>query len=315
MKAAGAADGVAAQGRPAAGLLVRRPSHRRPPAGDQGAPAGGARRGAPPPADRPRRFSCHRGARGDGARPRRRPAADSTKTYDLANAYSIDGWFGDTFQDLIPDRLETAVSSATPASRWARRTLRRGSASSPRASRCRWRATRGVTNAAGEPNPILVGRSNDLVQQLMKLGKVRLDDLKPGEGADPDRPEGIRDTARRPSWLGADAAGTDAAAMYLARRVPYLWDVARGSFDLSDLTLQTTDFLAAKTGSAQASLALREVAEVLKSLDGKTIESFEAKAYLEEANPGFDTFLTGRIKETLNTRERSRCRARASPTR
>ncbi len=31
------------------------------------------------------------------------------KTFDLSNAYSIDGWFGDGYVDLIPDRTETSI--------------------------------------------------------------------------------------------------------------------------------------------------------------------------------------------------------------
>src|SRR5439155_18692949 len=106
------------------------------------------------------------------------------KTFDLARAYSIDGWFGDSYVDLIPDRLETAIiigdakDSLGAAHIATRLGLETTGVTLPLA-----RNARKITNAAAEPNPILVGRSNDLVQQLVKLGKVRLDDLKPGEGA------------------------------------------------------------------------------------------------------------------------------------
>jgi hypothetical protein len=39
---------------------------------------------------------------------------------------------------------------------------------------------------------------------------------------------------------------------------------------------------------SQASLAVREVDELLKTLDGKTIESFDAKV-IQAANPAFDS--------------------------
>ena len=226
------------------------------------------------------------------------------KTFDLANAYSIDGWFGDSYVDLIPDRLETAIvvgdaqESLGAAHIATRLGLETTGITLPLA-----RNARKITNAAGEPNPILVGRSNDLVQQLVKLGKVRLDDLKPGEGAIQIVPKAFGPPTAT-VVAGADRTGTDAAAMYLARRVPYLWDVARGSFRLDDLASQAADFLGAKTGGSQASLAMREVEDVLKTLDGKTIESFEAKVYLEEANPGFDTFLAGRVKDALKNTEK-----------
>jgi murein tripeptide amidase MpaA len=234
------------------------------------------------------------------------PVPIPPKTFDLAHAYSIDGWFGDLYVDLIPDRLETAIvlgdakESLGAAHIATRLGLETTGVTLPLA-----RSARRITNAAAEPNPILVGRSNDLVQQLVKLGKVRLDDLKPGEGAIQ-----IVQKAFGPATAtvvaGADPAGTDVAAMYLARRVPYLWDVTRGSFSLDDLITQAGDFLGVKTGGSQASLAIREVDDVLKTLDGKTpggktIDSFDAKVYLEEANPGFDRFLASRIKDALKT--------------
>jgi zinc carboxypeptidase len=235
------------------------------------------------------------GGRGGGALP------IPPKTFDLTTAYSIDGWFGDTYPDLIPDRLETAIvvgdgrESLGAAQIATRLGLESTGVTLPLA-----RNARKITNAAAEPNPILVGKSNELVQQLIRLGKVRLADLRPGEGAIQIVPKAFG-APTATVVAGADAAGTDAASMYLAKRLPFLWETARGSVELTDLTAQVTDFLAVKSGGAQASLALREVEDLLKTLDGKTIESFDAKVYLEEANPRFDAWLAGRIKETLKT--------------
>jgi hypothetical protein len=221
------------------------------------------------------------------------------KTFDLANAYSIAGWFGDSYVDLIPDRLETVIvvgdakESLGAAHIAARLGLETTGVTLPLAHNARK-----ITNPAGEPNPILVGRSNDLVQQLAKVGKVHFDDLKPGEGAIQVVPKALGPPTAT-VVVGADQAGSDAAAMYLARRVPYLWDITRGSFKLDDLAGQTNDFLNVKTGGSQASLAMREVEDVLKTLEGKTIESFDAKVFLEAGNPQFDQFLAGRVKDSL----------------
>jgi hypothetical protein len=218
------------------------------------------------------------------------------KTFDLANAYSIDGWYGDAYVDLIPDRLETAIvvgdarESFGAAHIATRLGLETTGITLPLA-----RDGRKITNAAGEPNPILVGRSNDLVRQLVKIGKARLDDLKPGEGAIQIVPRAFGPPTAT-VVAGADATGTDAASMYLARRVPYIWDVQRGGLSLGDFKEHANDFFAVKTGGAQASLATREVDDILKSLEGKTIESFDAKVYLEAANPAFDKFLAARAK-------------------
>ncbi len=229
------------------------------------------------------------------------PAPIPPKTFDLSTAYSIDGWFGDTYVDLIPDRLETAIVVGDPVdSLGAAHIATRLGLEATGVTLPLARNARKITNAAGEPNPILVGRSNDLVQQLVKLGKVRLDDLKPGEGAIQVVPKAFG-APTATVVAGADAAGTDAAAMYLARRVPYLWDIVRGSFRLDDLTAQAADFLAAKTGGSHASLALREVDDALKRLEGRTVESFEAKVFLEQGNAAFDQFLAQHIKASLKT--------------
>jgi hypothetical protein len=218
------------------------------------------------------------------------------KTFDLSNSYSIEGWFGDSYVDLLPDRLETAIvlgdarESLGAAHIATRLGLETTGITLPLA-----RDSRKITNPAGEPNPILVGRNNDLVRQLLKIGKARLDDLKPGEGAVQIVPRAFG-APTATIVAGADVAGTDAAAMYLARRLPYLWDTARGGPSVDDVKDHATDFFAAKTGGGQAGLALRELDDVLKSLDGKTVESFEAKVYLEAANPAFDAFLTAHAK-------------------
>jgi hypothetical protein len=218
------------------------------------------------------------------------------KTFDLSNAYSVEGWFGDSYVDLIPDRLETAIvvgdakESMGAAHIATRLGLETTGITLPLA-----RDARKITNAAGEPNPILVGRNNELVRQLVKVGKARLDDLKPGEGAIQIVPRAFG-AATATVVAGADAAGTDAAAMYLARRLPYVWDTARGALGFDDVKEHASDFFSVKTGGSQAGLAIRELDDVLKTLDGKTIESFEAKVYLEAANPAFDKYFAAHAK-------------------
>jgi hypothetical protein len=217
------------------------------------------------------------------------------KTFDLANAYSIEGWYGDSFVDLLPDRLETAIVVGDKESIGAAHIATRLGLETTGITLPLARDARKITNAAAEPNPILVGRNNDLVRQLVKIGKARLDDLKAGEGAIQIVPRAFG-APTATVVAGADASGTDAAAMYLARRLPYVWDTARGALALDDVKEHASDFFAAKTGGSQASLAVREVDELLKTLDGKTIESFDAKVYLETANPAFDKYLAGHAK-------------------
>jgi hypothetical protein len=299
---AAAAPGAAAPPGPGRGVTGGRgtagpegpASPERPQAAEAGPPEGlaaGPGGGAAPPAS-----AAATEAGGAGGPFGAQVAPVPPKTFDLSNAYSIEGWFGDSYVDLLPDRLETAIvvgdaKESLGATHIATRLgLETTGITLPLA-----RDARKITNAAAEPNPILVGRNNELVRQLVKIGKARLDDLQPGEGAIQVVPRAFG-APTATVVAGADPAGTDAASMYLARRLPYLWDATRGALSLDDLKEHTADFFAAKTGGAQASLALREMDEVLKTLDGKTIESFEAKVFLEAANPAFDKYLAAHAK-------------------
>ena len=77
--------------------------------------------------------------------------------------------------------------------------------------------------------------SAGIERNMREPSRYAAENLKPGEGAIQ-----IVQKAFGPATAtvvaGADPAGTDVASMYLARRVPYLWDVTSGSFGLDDVT-------------------------------------------------------------------------------
>ena len=74
--------------------------------------------------------------RADALPPRRGAAPGAS--FDLTNALSIDGWYGDAYTDLIPDRTRHRDRrSAARRIRSAPRISPRGSGSRRRASRCR----------------------------------------------------------------------------------------------------------------------------------------------------------------------------------
>src|SRR5262249_19247735 len=131
-----------------------------------------------------------------------------------------------------------------------------------------------------EPNPILVGGSNALVQRLVKIGKAHLDDLQPGEGTVTIVSRAFGN-ATATVVAGPDPAGTDAAAMYLARRMPYVWDNARGSTTLSEVALQANRFFQARNAAGQASQIDTELDTILADVKGKALESFDVKLYVE----------------------------------
>ena len=193
------------------------------------------------------------------------------KTFDLSTAYSIDGWFGDTFVDLIPDRLETAIvigdgaDSLGAAHIAARLGLEATGVTLPLA-----RNARKVTNAAGEAEPDSRRPLQRLiVQQLVKLGKVRLDDLKPGEGAIQIVPKAFGAPTRHRAW----PARTPPAPMRprsTSRGACRICGMStRGSFRLERSDDAGRRFLRGENRRRARGLALREIDDVLQASRGQ----------------------------------------------
>jgi hypothetical protein len=247
-----------------------------------------------PPID-PDELAPDTGAGGRGAEPPSAPA----RNFDLTSAYSLDGWFGDAYPDLIPDRTETSLvigdgfESLGAAHIAARLGLESTGITLPIG-----KIDRKVKEPNREPSPILVGRNNTLVQQLVKIGKTRLDDLQAGDGVIHIVPRAFGN-ATATVVAGADAAGTDAACDYLARRNPYIWDMARGAPMLEDVGTRLTRFLQARSGAGQASQALGEIDTIIADIKDKKLESVDARLFLEKGDPDLDAYLAGLVKQTL----------------
>lgn len=239
---------------------------------------------------------------GAGPAPAAAPAAatgSASPAFDLSTLFSIDGVLSDSYPDLIADRVDTTMffgaspENASAANIAARLGLESTGMSLPIA-----RKADELPDLSRETNPMLIGRDNVHVQSLVKIGRAQLDDLKPGEGVIQVVPRAFGN-ATATVVAGADAAGADAAASYLARRVPYLWENSRGSFALEHLETQVSNVFAVKTGGAQAGAAVGVIDDIAKTLAGKDVESFDAKVYLEEKNPSFDQFVSGRLRGRL----------------
>jgi len=238
------------------------------------------------------------GSPGDRGRPAE-AGAGGGKTFDLANPYSIEGWYADDYTDLIPDRTEASIvvggaGDALGASHIAARLgLETTGVTLPMA-----KMDSEVPDPQREGPPILVGRDNRFVKDLEKIGRTRFDDLQPGDGVVQVVPNAFGNVTAT-VVAGADPAGTDAASQYLARRVPHVWDNTRGAVSYADVRTEVARFLGGKSAAGQASQALRELDAVLATVKGKTLTSFEATLFLESAEPALDTFLADRARAAL----------------
>src|SRR5262245_19333654 len=234
---------------------------------------------------------------GERGAPAAAPAASGpTRSFDLTNALSIDGWYGDAYADLIPDRTDTTVvlgsagDSLGAAHIAARLGLETTGITLPLT-----RVADKVRTPEREPNPILVGRSNALVERLVKIGKARVDDLKPGEGAVQIVSKAFG-SANPTVVAGADAPGTEAAASYLARRAPYVWSNARGSTTLADVALQANRFLQARTAAGQASQIDTELDAIIADVKDKPLDSIDVRLFVEQKDPALEQYVAAKLQ-------------------
>lgn len=225
------------------------------------------------------------------------------KPFDLSEVYSLNGWFGDRYRDLIPDSTETVIlvggdgREALGAAQIAARVgLETTGVTLPLA-----RSDASVLHPRNEPSPILIGRENGLVQALAANGKVRLDDLRAGEGVIQLVPNAFG-SATATVVAGADTAGADAAAAHLAQRLPFLWETRAGDPTLDDLKAEALEFFAARSTAGQAVQAEQAVEALLTDLDGRILDRFDVDLFLTEADPALDAHLRDRIASRTTLR-------------
>ena len=215
------------------------------------------------------------------------------KLLDLSSLYTVEGLFGDSRgEDKIPDETETVVVIGSEAGAAvgaidvaARIALETTGVSLPLV-----KVEAEVTDPSKLPNPIFIGPGKLLGSLSRNI------DTAPGEGIVQIVPQAFG-ASSAVLVTGGDEAGVNAAAMYLAAHVPYLWETRRGEVSFEQIGGDLTAFFRGRSTSGQAARATVELDDVLESLEGKELKSIEAKVYLEEGSPEFGSFLRQLLKE------------------
>lgn len=226
------------------------------------------------------------------------------RRFDLAEAYTINGWFGDRYRDLLPDSMETriivggspreAVGAAHVAARLG---LESTGITLPLV-----RGQDSVRDPRNEPGPILVGRDNALVRALAGAGRLRLDGIGAGEGVIEAVPRAFGNTTAT-VVAGADPEGADAASLYLASRLPYLWQTRPGDITLDDVKADAAGFLGGRSGAGQAAGALAALDGILDEVHGAALEKFQVKLFVEDDDPRLAAYFSDRIAQRLGAAE------------
>ena len=90
---------------------------------------------------------------------------------------------------------------------------------------------------------------------------------------------------------GGDAAGLDAAAAYLAGRLPSLWETRRGEVDFTAIEEDARAFLRSRSSAGQAARALVHLDDLSPTWSGGDVTSLEVDVFLEEASAEVGAFL------------------------
>jgi hypothetical protein len=222
-------------------------------------------------------------------------AKTTIKPFDLAQLYSVDGLFGDSNNDLIPDTSSAALvlghGSARPgvAELGARLGLESAGISLP--------LTRQVSSLDEVPNnlhPIVIEDKGTLSESLRQGAKLRLQQQGLGEG--------LIQVVPRPTGsaailvTGGDQAGVDAALDYVADRLPHLGERGKGKPTLGDIGEEARAFFDGRSEAGQAAMAVYKLDRMVGNLKGKSLDHAGVKIYIDDAPPAFKSFLESRLR-------------------
>ena len=155
-----------------------------------------------------------------------------------------------------------------------------------------------------EPSPILVGRSNALVERLVKIGKARLDDLQPGEGAVQVVPKAFGNAdrdGRRRRRCGRHRCGRDVSRPSGAVRVGQ-----RARLDLAwrRRAAGRTVFCRRARPQGRRARSTPSSTRWLADVKDKTLESIDVKLFVEQADPALDAYVAGEAAARAASRRR-----------
>jgi hypothetical protein len=217
--------------------------------------------------------------------PTRRPGGGAKENFDLSSFYANDGALADSDNNLIPDRLDVLLSADGPGSEGvvdlaARLGLESTGISVPVA-----KTAAALSAPESEPMLVLIGTSHPVVEQLIKEKKFVAPALQPGEGLI----QVVKKAFGEKSALivtGGDAAGVARAVGQLATTFPHIWQRGKDRTTLDDVEEDARRFIAGRSPSGQAAMALYKLKKLAEQLKDKPLASAHVKVFVEKAADG-----------------------------
>ncbi|MFB0565806.1 MAG: M14 family zinc carboxypeptidase [Candidatus Aminicenantaceae bacterium] len=223
----------------------------------------------------------------------------SGKDFDLTNLISSKGFFRDSDNDKILDSIDTSIiipkkSSIEGAVQLASRLmLHSAGASFPLVI-----LDSEIENKNTLISPIIVGKSNELVQELLKTGKLKIPKMDKSWALAKVVPQAFN-KSNALVIIGADEPAIEKILLYISQIFPYFDDYREGELQIKDVQEDVEEFLKGKRGSAEAYL-YQNLKKTASSIKDKNLEYFKADFYLSHKNQKLENEIKRYLEDTIN---------------
>ena len=224
-----------------------------------------------------------------------RPGSEAKIDLDLSNFYTLDGFLGDSNEDLIADRVDVLLSPSGEGTEGtvdlaARIGLESAGISIPIA-----RDSEAIEKPEEQPTLVLIGTDHPLVQQLVQEGKLQLPPLEVGQGLIQVVPKAFGDKSAV-VITGGDGAGVTRALQQVAERFPNVWERGKDRTTIDGVEEDARRFLSGRSPAGQAATALYKLDRLVRELSGKDLESAHVVVSVEKPADGFEQVVRERAE-------------------
>lgn len=222
----------------------------------------------------------------------------SKKDFDLLSLFSTNGFFSDSDKDNILDSLDTSIiipqdPSAQGAAELASRlVLNTAGASFPIVF-----MDKEIENKNALVTPILIGKDNNLNEELVKTGKLKIPSLDKGCGLAKVIPQAFNESNAL-TIVAADSTGLEKTLGFISKTFPYFDEYRDGNPQLSDVPSALEDFFKGEKGSAEAFFNWK-LKEKISEIRDKDLEFFKAEFFLPEKNKKFEEHIEKFLESSL----------------
>jgi hypothetical protein len=219
--------------------------------------------------------------------------------FSLSAFYTIEGIYRDTNQDLVPDRTEAFISADGADAAGALADLAARIALETAGARLPLVGLGGQDDAPERHGiPLVFGVDHFHAARLRGDGRLEAGGGRAREGIVEFVPRAFGER-HGVVITGADGAGLEAAAGWLATRAPYLWSWGKGEVRLDEVETGVRRFFQARETPGQTALAAHKLRTWLDRIHGLDIDSIAVEVATMESPAGFGQHLTGILRRAF----------------